>query len=439
MKKRLLSVLLAGVMASSLVACGTKPAESKAPAIATEIKENVEINFWHSMKGVNEEALTKITKDFQDKNPKIKVNLVYQGGYTDLFEKLMGAAKSNTLPTMTQIYNNRLSWYIDKGLAENLNPYMEDKNVGLTKEDKEDIPKMFLDDGIFGDGNYSFPLNKSEMVLYYNEDMLKEKGVAVPKTWDELKQATAKLTVDSNSDGNPEVYGLALENNISTDFAIFVQQAGGEIIDEKADKINFNTPETKEAVEFISGMIKGKTATLAGEDKNANNTLIKGKAAMCIASTSAIPYLEQGMKSKWFAAPLPTYKADVQLYYGTNVAMFNTSTPEQKLAAWLYTKFLTNTENTSYFSMQTGYMPVRKSASESETYKAFLKEHPVKEIPLKTLDKGYIGARQVGTIPALNELGKELEQVFQNKKTVEDALKAAQEKGEKAMQEARSN
>ena len=442
MKRRVISIMLTGIMALSMIGCSGKVDDKKDKAtssIPTEIKENVEIEFWHSMKGENEEALTKITKDFEEKNPKIKVKLVNQGGYRDLFEKLMGAAKSNTLPTVTQIYNNRLTWYIDKGLVEDLNPYMSNGTVGMKKEESEDIIKILYEDGTFEDKQYSLPFNKSQMVLYYNEDMLKEKGVSVPKTWEEFKDAAKKLTVDSDNDGNPEVYGVALENNISTDIGIWVRHAGGEVISEKDDKINFNTPETKEAVEFLAGMVKDKVATLAGEDKNANNTFIKGKAAMCVASTSAIPYIQKGFKGNWFSAPLPVHKEDAQLYYGTNVAMYNTGTAEQKLAGWLYLKHLINTENTAYFSMKTGYIPVRMSAIKSEEYQKFLKENPVKEVPMKTLDKGWIGARSIGTIPALDVLGQELEQVFKEKKTTEEALKEAQEKGEKAMKEARSN
>ena len=89
--------------------------------------------------------------------------------------------------------------------------------------------------------------------------------------------------------------------------------------------------------------------------------------------------------------------------------------------------------------MKTGYIPVRKSALELDSYKKFLKENPRKEIPMKTLDKGYSGARSIGVIPALDVLGEELEKVFANEKSVDEALKDAQEKGEKAMQEARSN
>lgn len=441
MKKRALAIIMAAMVSLSVVGCSTKKEskEEKSVSVATEIKDNVEIEFWHSMNGVNQEALTKITKDFEEKNPKIKVKLVNQGGYRELFEKLMGAAKSNTLPTITQIYCNRLSWYIDKNLVEDLKPYMNNDKVGMKKEEVEDIPKIFLEDGAWKDNQYALPFNKSQMVLYYNEDMLKEKAVQVPKTWDEFKEAAKKLTVDSNNDGNPEVYGVAFENNISTDIGIWVRQAGGEVISEEQDKINFNTPETKAAVDLINGMIQNKTATLAGEDKNANNTFTKGKAAMAVASTSALPYIQKGMTGKWFAAALPTYKTDAQLYYGTNIAMYNTGSSEQKLAAWLYMKHLINTENTAYFSMQTGYMPVRMSAIKSDEYQKFIKETPVKEVPLKTVDKGWTGARSIGSIPALDVLGQELEQVFKNKKSVEDALKDAQEKGEKAMKEARSN
>ena len=189
MKKRLISMVLLAAMTVSLAACGKDKATEKKEekGIATKIEKPVEISFWHAMKGANEEALKKLTDDFEKKNENIKVNLVYQGSYRDLFDKLMGAAKSNTLPNMTQIYSNRLSWYVEKGLAEDLKPYMTNKEVGLSDESIKDVPEMFLKDGEWDGKQYAFPLNKSQMVLYYNEDMLKAKNVEVPKTWDELK------------------------------------------------------------------------------------------------------------------------------------------------------------------------------------------------------------------------------------------------------------
>ena len=111
-----------------------------------------EITFWHAMSGSNEEAIQKITDDFMEQNENVSVKLVNQGGYMDLFDKLMASAKADQLPTMTQIYSNRLSWYVSKGLVADLTPYMEDEQTGFTEEDLADIPEMFLADGIW-DGN----------------------------------------------------------------------------------------------------------------------------------------------------------------------------------------------------------------------------------------------------------------------------------------------
>ena len=123
---------------------GAAPAETQ--------PEEVELVFWHAMSGVNEEAMQKITDDFMAEYPYIKVTLQNQGGYTDLFDKLMAAAKANQLPNLAQIYSNRLSWYVDKGLVLDLVPYMNDPEIGLTAEDKADFPQMFMDNCIWGDG-----------------------------------------------------------------------------------------------------------------------------------------------------------------------------------------------------------------------------------------------------------------------------------------------
>lgn len=447
MKKRIIGLVMLGAIVLGLGGCasqGSETAETKSEPVKQEVeiaKEAVEIEFWHAMGGSKGEALKKLTDDFNTKNEDITVTLVNQGGYRDLFSKLMASAKANTLPTMTQIYCNRLSWYIDKGLVVDLKPYMTNKEYGLTTEDLKDIPPLFLDDGIWGENQYAFPFNKSQMVLYYNEDMLKSKNIAVPTNWEEWKIANEALTIDENKDGEPEIYGTVFANNISTDIAPWVKQSGGVIIDESTDQLNFDTLETKEAVEFLSGMIKDKIARTAGEDKHSNVPFVQGRAAMCVASTSAIPYIEKDISPdmNWFAAPLPAHKTNDQLYYGTNVATFTTASEEQRIASWKYMKYLTEAENTAFFAMETGYLPVRRSAREIPIYQKYIQEHPIKGVGLKSFDNGFQGTRIIGQINALDILGEELNEVFFNNKSVDEALKNAQTRGEKALKEVRNN
>ncbi|MSU03320.1 ABC transporter substrate-binding protein [Tissierella pigra] len=454
MNKQLLSLFLVLILSLGLVGCKSNPVtpvdnnekvdnaeEVKEDGILTEITNPTEVVFWHAMSGSNEEALTNLANKFMDENPNIKINLQFQGNYRELFEKLMAAAKANQLPTMTQIYSNRLSWYIEKGLVENLNPYMENEKVGLSKEELADYPALFLDDGIWNGNQYAMPFNKSQMVLYYNVDMFKEAGIEVPKTWEEWKSAAEKLTKDTDGDGEPDVYGIVFANNISTDIAPWLKQAGGMTMNEDTNELYFDTPETAEAIEFLNGLIQSKVARTAGEDKYANVPLSQGRAAMCVASTSAISTIEKDTLEgvNLFAAPLPGHKTNDQLYYGTNVAVYNTATPEEKLGAWLFSKFLSTPENTAYLAQETGYLPARYSAREIPEYKAYLESAPIKAVGLESFDIGFQGTRNIGGINALDVLGEELDLVFAKEKSIPEALKDAQERGTRALEEARKN
>ena len=404
--------------------------------------EEVTLTFWHAMSGANEEAMIKITEDFMKEYPHIKVELQNQGGYTDLFDKLMAAAKANQLPNLAQIYSNRLSWYVDKGLVLDLAPYMNNAEIGFTAEELADIPEMFLDNCIWDGKQFALPFNKSMMVLYYNVDMLAEAGVEVPTTWEEWAEASKKLTKDTDNDGEPDIYGTVFANNLSTDIAPWVHQAGGTaLLDDATGTPLFESDAMKEAITFLNGMFQDGSARFADEDKNANVPVQQGRAAMCVASTSALPTIEKNTMEgiNIHCAALPANKTDAQLYYGTNVTIYDVGTDAEKEAAWLYLKYFIATDNTAYFASQTGYMPVRKSAMNSDVYKDVLAAKPMKQVPMDNFDKGFQGDRCIGCINALNALGDEIKLVFAGEKDLDTALADAQINGQKAVDEARNS
>ena len=55
-------------------ACGNGNGAKESNDIVKEVKEDTTITFWHAMNGVQEEALTKLTKDFMKENQKLKWN-----------------------------------------------------------------------------------------------------------------------------------------------------------------------------------------------------------------------------------------------------------------------------------------------------------------------------------------------------------------------------
>ncbi len=61
---------------------------------------------------------------------------------------------------------------------------------------------------------------------------------------------------------------------------------------------------------------------------------------------------------------------------GAGIGILSTSPVEKQQAAFKYIAFATSPEITTYWSQNTGYMPVRKSAGQSPEMQAFYQENP---------------------------------------------------------------
>jgi sn-glycerol 3-phosphate transport system substrate-binding protein len=72
---------------------------------------------------------------------------------------------------------------------------------------------------------------------------------------------------------------------------------------------------------------------------------------------------------------------------GAGLAIMAGAPPEKQEAAFKFIEFVTSPEGTTFWSQNTGYMPVRKSAVESDSMQSFFAENPnfntaVDQLPL---------------------------------------------------------
>lgn len=454
--KKLTALLTSCVLTLGLIGCGNNTAQtsssknsnenpSKTEAkIATEITKPVSIEFWHAMTGKNEAALKEVVDKFNKENPdKITVNLVYQGHYKELFSKLEGASKSNQLPALSMIYPNRLTAYVMNDLVEDLNPYIENEKIGFSKDAWNDIPEFLRDNGMWNKKHHSLPFNKGTYLLFYNEDMLNKANVKVPTNWNELKDAAKKLTKDTNGDGKSDTYGLAFNSSVGIDSSFWVEQAGGHLIDEENDKILFNSPETAEAFDFLSGMIKDNYAKICTEEKYMTGPFGRGEAAMGISSISALPNIIETCKGNninFKTAVLPEGKKKAALFSGTDVTMFNTPSPEEKLAAFKFIKFFMEPDSQLIWGTKSGYLPLRKSVIDSKDFKDYIKnENPAKGEAVKEFDYGYCDPKVLNGYSIHENMNKALQQIILGEKNTKDALNEAEANTRKALDEAKKS
>jgi len=61
--------------------------------------------------------------------------------------------------------------------------------------------------------------------------------------------------------------------------------------------------------------------------------------------------------------------------FGANVAVFK-STPEKQLASWLFIRWVSDTDQSAQFASTSYYMPVRKTAADSQTLKDYWAKVP---------------------------------------------------------------
>jgi multiple sugar transport system substrate-binding protein len=231
-------------------------------------------------------------------------------------------------------------------------------------EDWEDILEGYrIENSSYPDGKfYSLPCNKSTEVLYYNKTFFEANELTVPTTWDELKDVSMAAT---------EILGAPAfgYDSLQNLFITWTQQAGGQYTNSDGEVL-FDSAEAREALQYFVDGVDGGYFRSAGEDNYMSGPFNDQAAVMFIGSTSGSAYVGSD-EFVWDSAQVPFGKVKKVIQQGSNMFMLK-STPEEQLATFEFMKYITSTEITAYWAMNTGYLPVRTSARESADYVAFV-------------------------------------------------------------------
>lgn len=327
------------------------------------------VNYWFQHSGKREEAFQAMITEFNETNEwGIIVKGEYQGGYNDVYNKMITAIAGGTLPNLVVAYQNQAAAYQVSDALADMAPYVKDPKWGLGNE-LDDYFEGFLNQDVssqFGGMRLGFPPNRSLEVMYCNADWLNQIGISeAPKNWDQFYEAVKKAT-----DTGAGKYGYAIRTDASNVYAMIIGR-GGEIAKKDGSGYNFNTREFKDSMKFMKKIYDDgygkKIAERYGEQTDfANRTVL-----FTMASTSGLLYYDRAVKGsekgefKLSVAAIPHTTAKAVLnVYGASVSIPK-STPEQQLAAWLFIKWLTQPKQQARWVEISSYFPVRKSTADN--------------------------------------------------------------------------
>ncbi len=366
---------------------GFKPG-SGSPVDNVTLSAPVEITLWHTQTSVRETKLKEIVAAFEKQNPNVKVKLELQDGYTNLFKKLTAAINGGGLPEIAVSYESMVSEYQSANVVTPLENYINSTKYGLSAQDLADFYPLYITSNQYPEYNgqmLSFPFTKSALVMYYNQDKLKEAGLAVPKTWDEFAAACKKFTGDTK--------GYAIEVGAST-FNGAVYSRGGKLINDDQKTWAFNGAEGQAHLAMLQDLINSGCAYQIEKANADQNAFGDGKAVFTLSSSSGFPFyktaVDGGAKFNWSVAVIPQGSASttpITTSYGANITMFNKSTPEKQLASWLFIKYFTSAEVNADWSSFSGYLPIRKSAAALPPVQAQFEKLPAYKVVVNDIQQ----------------------------------------------------
>lgn len=416
MKKRVMTVILAASMImSSLTGCGSgkTPEEQNASqnnanaetedqefsmADAKEV-DGTEISFWHSMGGVNGQAIDTLVEKFNSENEYgITVNAQYQGEYDDSLNKLKSAQIGNMGADLVQVYEIGSRFMIESGWIIPMQEMIDADQYDMSSIEPNLAAYYTIDNQL-----YSMPFNSSTPIMYYNKDMFEKAGITeIPDSLEAIEKVGNQLL---EKGGAGEVISLGI-------YGWFFEQFMGKQGLDYANNGNGRT-EAATAVAFDEngGAANILTAWKSLYDKGYAPNVGKGgdagladfsagKSAITLGSTASLKQILQDVNGKfevgtaYFPKVQSSDEGGVSIG-GASLWALNNEDPKKARATWEFIKFLVSAESQAYWNAQTGYFPVTTDAHEEPVFKENIEKYPQFQTAIDQLHDSspkYVGA-----------------------------------------------
>jgi sn-glycerol 3-phosphate transport system substrate-binding protein len=423
------TALVGSAAASSLPSCPLK-------ALA-KAKGAVPVTFWESMTRANGQTLTALTDEFNRMQNKVKVTLVPQASYDDTWDKYAAGLSNGHLPALSLLEDTRTQLAVDTGSFLPVQSCMKASHYATS----DFIPRTLAYWKVNG-VQEGMPFAVSNPVLYYNKNAFTKAGLnpdQPPTTLPQLLADAKKLKAAGYQMGL-KLDPWHLETWLASANQPFVNHANGR--SGRATKGVFDSASARQIFTALDTLVRGGYAATnpsSGPDEFDNLLGIgSGKYAMTVDSSADLGTISQVLSSGQYQnvtlgigsfPVLGTTKGGIEPG-GSALYISNKVPAAQQAAAWTYVQFLDSTASQAAWGAGTGYVPVRKSSTQSPTMQHVWASDPGYKVAYEQLLNGVNSSATAGSVIGpyadvrVDVLNAE-ENMFAGKATPSQALKQA--------------
>lgn len=401
-----------------------------APALAQQL---VRLTFYYpvGVAGPLARVINEMVDEFNAEHPHIEVIPVYSGDYDPTMQKVVTAVRAGNPPDIAVVEISEFATLRAMDAVAPLDEYIAQEPGYL-----EGFFPAFLENSIDEGRVYGIPFQRSTPVLYWNKEAFAEAGLdpdRPPTTWEELREYAQKLTV---REGNEVVrWGVTISGGWHDWlFEGFVRQNGAALIDFDNRKVQFNSPEAVEALEFWIDLQRNlKVAPPHSTWASTPPDFVAGKTAMLYHSTGILTFLKDSAPFPFGVAFMPGNKSYGAAVGGGNFFVFKDIPQAHKDAAWEFIRWMTTDERAAAWSMASGYVATRRGSYELPDMKAYLEEHPEYTVARDQLEYAY-GKMMSPAFQQIREIVKRaLDRAADGQGTPQQVLDEAQAQAERLL------
>jgi sn-glycerol 3-phosphate transport system substrate-binding protein len=316
-----------------------------------------------------------MASEFTKEYPNMKVTPVYTGNYDDTTVKTEAAVQGNHAPDVAILRATELFTLLDMDAIVPLDEF-------IAKEGGDaylaDFYPALLANAQTGGKTYSIPFQRSTIALYYNKAAFAEAGLdpdRPPETWEQLAAMAEKLT-------RPGRWGIEIPSSAQEAstwmLQAFALQNGQTMMSPDGTAVYYDTAANEQALQFWLDLSRKHKAMPGGviDWETVPSDFLQGKTAMMYHTTGNLANVKMNASFDFGVVAPPQNKRFGTPTGGGNFFLFKGRPRQNEEAAWTFVKWMTEPERIAEWSIDTGYVAVRKSAYETELMQKYTAAFP---------------------------------------------------------------
>ncbi|KAF4407310.1 MULTISPECIES: extracellular solute-binding protein [Streptomyces] len=359
MRRGIAATALVATLSLAATACGGDSDDGGDKKGSGELSGTV--TFWDTSNDAEKATYKKLAEGFEKKHPGVDVRYV-NVPFGEANAKFKNAAGGNS--GAPDVMRTEVAWVADFANLGYLAPL--DGTPALDEVD--DYLPQAVGSTEFEDKTYAAPQTIDTLGLFYNKRILKEAGVEVPKTWEDVKDSADAI---KDRTGATALY---LRGDDAYYFLPYLYGEGGDMVDDQAQDIKIDDPESVKAFETMKDLVdSGAAITDASDGYNNQLKAVKdGDVAMALDGPWSIEGVLAGKefkdKDNLGVAPVPGGSETAGAPQGGwNLSVYAGSSNLD--ASYEFVKYMSSADVQQQTAEKLSLLPTRSSVYEVESVK----------------------------------------------------------------------